>query len=264
MQDMIEADAAYACSIARNVLFWLNDWGRPPIGLSILELGPGRNLACALILAGEGANVTVADRFLCDWQDDYHPAVYRRMLELWEGPAPLVEAALKTGRHPLRMLKAPAEALAGIRDGEMDVVLSNAVLEHVYDLQAVLRELFRVAKPGGIQFHQIDFRDHRDFTRPLEFLLLDDREYEAQLIDRHWDHGNRVRPGEVLRWAQEDGFMVLSTMTTNAIDMPYLLELLPRLRSSGTRYAKWPAVDLHMLGGFFVLSKPTGHVRSDR
>jgi hypothetical protein len=36
--------------------------------------------------------------------------------------------------------------------------------------------------------HIIDFRDHRDFAAPLEFLLLDEHGFEAALEgkDRYW------------------------------------------------------------------------------
>jgi SAM-dependent methyltransferase len=39
------------------------------------------------------------------------------------------------------------------RDGMFDVVFSNAVFEHVKDARNVLREMYRVLKPGGSAYH---------------------------------------------------------------------------------------------------------------
>jgi SAM-dependent methyltransferase len=75
------------------------------------------------------------------------------------------------------MLHCPAEHLAEATTERFDVTLSNAVLEHVFDPLRAAVNLHRVTAPGGIGFHQVDFRDHRDFTRPLEYLLLDEFSY---------------------------------------------------------------------------------------
>jgi ubiquinone/menaquinone biosynthesis C-methylase UbiE len=44
-------------------------------------------------------------------------------------------------------------------DGYFDVVVSNQVLEHVPDLEAVLDEIDRVLKPGGASLHLFPSRD---------------------------------------------------------------------------------------------------------
>ncbi len=46
------------------------------------------------------------------------------------------------------------------QDASVDVLISNAVLEHVRDLPAVLGELRRVLKPGGFVYVEIPFVQH--------------------------------------------------------------------------------------------------------
>ena len=57
-----------------------------------------------------------------------------------------------------------------VADGFFDAIICNAVLEHVEDPQAVLREFQRVCKPGGylylcIPFLQPEHKDPTDFQR---------------------------------------------------------------------------------------------------
>ena len=63
----------------------------------------------------------------------------------------------------------PATGRAALPDQSVDAVLSTQVLEHVPDVQAYLREAFRLLKPGGLLFcsthgafilhrHPVDYR----------------------------------------------------------------------------------------------------------
>lgn len=80
-----------------------------------------------------------------------------------------------------------------VEDRSFDAVFSHAALEHVYDLPSVARERYRVTRPNGVNRHQIDLRDHLDFSKPLEFLLVDDDEFQRAFKDARWKQGNRFR-----------------------------------------------------------------------
>jgi hypothetical protein len=62
-----------------------------------------------------------------------------------------------------------------------DLIVSKAVLEEVYDLDAAFDGIDHVLRPGGYQIHKIDLRDYGTFTRhghhPLEFLTVPDGIY---------------------------------------------------------------------------------------
>lgn len=66
------------------------------------------------------------------------------------GADPLAEdyRALGTGRHAMRYVAAPAEALP-FEDGRFDVVTCFNALDHVEDPDRALDELARVVAPGG-------------------------------------------------------------------------------------------------------------------
>lgn len=45
----------------------------------------------------------------------------------------------------------------GLPDGSFDLVLATGVLEHVEDDHALMREMTRLAKPGGLVYIEIPF-----------------------------------------------------------------------------------------------------------
>jgi len=55
---------------------------------------------------------------------------------------------------------APWNNAGTIRQGSVDMILSQAVLEHVDDLPTTYRAMAAWLKPGGFVSHQIDFRSH--------------------------------------------------------------------------------------------------------
>lgn len=55
---------------------------------------------------------------------------------------------------------APMGRLSEVPSSSVDLILSQAVMEHVDDPGDIYRECFRCMKPGGIMSHQIDFSSH--------------------------------------------------------------------------------------------------------
>jgi SAM-dependent methyltransferase len=55
---------------------------------------------------------------------------------------------------------APWDNSAILKENSADMIYSQAVLEHVNDLEHTYRMLYRWLKPGGFMSHQIDFKSH--------------------------------------------------------------------------------------------------------
>ena len=259
----IDADVAYAFQVARAYLSYFAAEGIDPRGKTVLELGPGINLGGAFLLASHGARLIVADRFLADWDARYHGRFYTALRNALAEQDPtadpavldrLVERSSYTD-DDVRRVRCGAEDLRGILDASIDAVVSNAVLEHLYDLPAACRELARVSKPLAWQFHQVDFRDHRNFARPLEYLLLGDREFRRTFAERHGECGSQWRPCEVAQFFEKAGFEVIRFEPNMFADEHYLAELAPRLKSSVSRYRNTPIAYLRPLGGLFRIRR---------
>jgi ubiquinone/menaquinone biosynthesis C-methylase UbiE len=71
----------------------------------------------------------------------------------------------------------PIEILSSLFPAStFNLVVSRAVLEHIYDIDSALDSMDRLLKPGGYMIHEVDLRDHGIFTRyglhPLTFLTF--------------------------------------------------------------------------------------------
>jgi SAM-dependent methyltransferase len=255
----LDADVTYAIDLARYYPRRLLELGIALEGAHILELGPGKNFGLAMILAGYGARVTVADRFLCPWDESYHPRFYALLKDRWEGPKNGLISALSGTRHStITALDTSAGGLLGLAAGSVDAVISHAVLEHVVDVEETCRKLAQVTRPRGIHIHQIDYRDHRDQTRPLDHLLIPEAEFMAKLASVHWNTGNRYRHGEFCALFDSVGLDLIDTLidpeTERALE-PYLMRFIPQLRASQSRYRDWPEEKLGPLGARLTLRK---------
>jgi ubiquinone/menaquinone biosynthesis C-methylase UbiE len=156
----------------------------------------------------------------------------------------------------LSLYSCSLEELSAIPDQFVDIVLSCAVLEHLYDLESAFAHLARITKPEGLGLHQVDFRDHRDFSRPLEFLLLSDCRFFREFTEHHGECGNRCRPQEMRKLLDLAGFQVKDFRPNAFAEEKYLTEFAGRLRKAKkSRYRDYPAEDLGCLGGFFILEK---------
>lgn len=256
----LERDVSYALTQTKLVLQLLERLRLPVQGLSFLELGPGTDFGAQLILASLGAKVTLADRFLTKMDPSYHGELYRRLASAWDGPKCQLENAVEGGHEAtsLRLLQERAEALKSVSDASIDIIYSNAVLEHVEDFRSVAIEAARITKAGGWGRHQIDMRDHRSFERPLSHLFMDEEEFQHAAKASNFEFGNRLRSMEFWAHFELAGFVVRERETNGEATDDYLAEILSRLRASGSIYRSWPKDDLRRICAAFYVQRAGG------
>jgi hypothetical protein len=89
------------------------------------------------------------------------PIIYRpgnRVIHIGGGPNRNHPMEVNLNIVPMDNVDIVADASAtGLDDASVDVVISNAVLEHVRDLEAVTAEINRILKPGGFLYVEIPF-----------------------------------------------------------------------------------------------------------
>lgn len=261
----IERAADHAMMIGTSYLAKVADWVKRPVAdLEVLELGPGPDFGAVLMLAAFGARVAVADRWLTPWQDQHHGPLYRTLADRIEAQYPTADVAplrklvaAKAYRPDIIKLYPDAEQLEGAAEAAFDLVLSNAVFEHVRDHQAAAARAYLVTKPGCLNVHQVDFRDHRDFSRPLEFLLLSAAEIEAFMRETDTHQGNPRRASEYQAAFEAVGFEVLSAWVTERTEETYLADFRRRLAAKpDAAYRNATIEDLSIGGITYVLRKP--------
>ena len=211
--------ALFVRRLLEGALALAPDCGVRIAGARVLELGssprPGLPLTCLLLGARSVAanNVIPIERSLPESSCALallllgsRPEVTTGRLNVVCGPRD--DRGMRTlDREKFRVFAPmPGEELPD-EAGEADLVFSFSVLEHVRRPREFLRRAFELTAPGGVHVHTIDLRDHRDFSRPLEFLRMTADEYEAA----NGGSENRLRSCEQIELFREAGFEILAT-----------------------------------------------------
>jgi len=155
-------------------------------GKHILEIGPGDNLGAGLLFLAKGAASYLAvDRFFAGTDERRNEIIYRRLYdglsekekEAISDTVTLVgdDGARLQGDRLSAIYDCAIEKLKERKpDAEFDVVLSRAVLEHVYELDEAWRNMVALLAPDGRMWHKVDFRNHGLYSQfhPLYFLTI--------------------------------------------------------------------------------------------
>jgi 2-polyprenyl-3-methyl-5-hydroxy-6-metoxy-1,4-benzoquinol methylase len=156
----------------------------------------------------------------------------------------------------LDSLECSLENLPQTAGSNFDVILSNAVLEHVFDPLQAAKSLFALSATAGVGIHQVDFRDHRDFGRPLEYLLMDEFSFVTMFHERHGECGNRVRPHQLAAMLDEAGFSTVEFRANMWVEETYLTTFFPRLRGAvSSPYSAFDIESLRVVSGQFLLRR---------
>lgn len=160
-------------------------------GRRVLEIGPGETLGVALRFIGAGAEqVTAVDKFVPLQQSSFHQRLYSALAaglppDEHERVSAAVDLSggvrLKEDRLAYVYGEGVEDTAVRLPGSSFDVIVSNAVLEEVYDLDQLFASLDHLLKPGGRQVHVIDLGDYGMFAKhgfhPLEFLTIPDGIY---------------------------------------------------------------------------------------
>ena len=181
-------------------------------GKTILEIGPGDSIATALVAACYGARSILIDSgsFATTSIADYHNIA--EVLE-FEGLTPPDISKAKTLNDVLdacgaKYLTKGLESFSLIKDGAIDLIFSQAVMEHVrkYDFFSTMLECFRVLTAEAVASHRIDLKDHLGGS--LNNLRFSERIWESEFFARSGFYTNRIRFPEMVALFEKAGFVV--------------------------------------------------------
>jgi SAM-dependent methyltransferase len=260
----IEYQVQYAVANGDDRLQRLQHSGIEIAGARVLEIGPGIAFGGMACLRAAGAAVTVTDRWLAKWSNAFHGPVYSAIADKLDGRpgfdvAPLRRMVAAGGyvEGTIQCVTDAAEDLTSIADSAFDALISNAVLEHIERPSTAFDELFRVTRSGGVGLHQVDFRDHRNFSLPLEHLLIDPANFAAMNRRVHSEFGSQLRQPDYAALLQTAGFHIDRYESNDRASDAYVDTVMQRLgRQRRKRPPSWTRDVLSDLGGLFWLRKP--------
>jgi hypothetical protein len=166
--------------------------GESANGKAVLEMGTSREPGLPLILLFTGADKYYANNIFAvlDWVTEGYAQLTYLLLSglLPQDPVPWFEICTnevdEDGNRIVRLRPEKFVSLSPVGaegltlpESSLDLIFSFSVLEHVKDPEGVIRNMFRMLKPGGIVVHGIDLRDHSDFSKPLDFLKYSPADY---------------------------------------------------------------------------------------
>lgn len=229
----------------------------------ILEIGPGREMGAVMLMAGLGGRAVAAvDRFVGAWREGWHEpfldalkivAANRYAIDLSD-LAEQAKARRSFNVGPISFFAGAFEEF-GRTGAEFDITLSHSVFEHFYSVASAADALFAVSAPMSRGAHHVDFRDHRNFGEPLEFLLTPADDYADPAVNSQYGRGNRVRHDEMTTLLKKSGFDRVDFTPDVLADPRYLAAVEKRLLAAGGGVGSYSSEALAVLSGDYFLRR---------
>ncbi|MFA7359941.1 MAG: methyltransferase domain-containing protein [Candidatus Kapaibacterium sp.] len=144
-----------------------------------------------------------------------------------------------------------------LRDESIDLVVSNATLEHIPkdSIKAILKESYRILKPGGILSHAIDYKDHWAYIDSnlsyYNFLKYSDQIWKYK--NPSLNYQNRLRHRDYIDLFKSAGFQIKFANPDNPTEKDKFT--LRNLKINDYFRSNYTFDELSVLGCFFVLTK---------
>jgi hypothetical protein len=154
-------------------------------GKTLVEIGPGDNimLAVAWVVLGAKSVITI-DRFpyleIDAVAEDTNLMISKIVQEY--GVPSLTADEVFSRIRPLSLDELHSQDLCA---GSVDLIYSNATLEHIHDLSKILHQWRNWLSVDGAMIHWVDFKSHNYFVHnELDFLTFSDRTWHMITSNR--------------------------------------------------------------------------------
>ncbi len=179
---------------------------------TILEIGPGDSVFTAIISACHGAKTFLVDAGSFAIKDVTR---YQKFVETLKGMG-LTPPDISSAENLEQILSvcnaqyltAGLKSFADIETESIDLIFSQAVLEHVRKREFIetMQECYRVLATDGVCSHVIDLKDHLGGS--LNNLRFSDKTWESHFFTSSGFYTNRIRYSEMNDIFRNIGFRV--------------------------------------------------------
>ena len=154
--------------------------------------------------------------------------------------------------------KAPMDAAkTNFENNSIDLISTNATFEHIpkNDIVRILKEAYRVLKPGGVFSNAIDYKDHWAYTdnRLSFYNFLKHSDKKWKYFNPALNYQNRLRHKEHIELFESAGFKV----KLNLPELPSEKDKVDLSKLEINEYYKnnFTFEELSVLSSFIVLTK---------
>lgn len=154
--------------------------------------------------------------------------------------------------------EAPMDAACtNLPDESADLIVSNATLEHVpkESIKRILKEAYRILKPGGVLSHSIDYKDHWAYTDSslsfYDFLQYSEKEWKYRNPDLNYQ--NRLRHRDYEELFIDAGFKIVKKAPIQPSEKDKIA--LRNLKIHESFKSNYTFDELSVLSSFFALTK---------
>jgi SAM-dependent methyltransferase len=210
---------------------------------TILELGPGPDLGIGILTLMHGAHQYNAL--------DVHNLMKLTSLQFYDQFFKYLKEKFQISQEDIECLCLQVDrTLSGQHDGlhdrlnyvcdrnfdvsvfgksTVDLVFSQAAFEHFDDIERVIAELSRVAKPGAVLVAEIDLRTHTRWIRDVDPLNIYRYEDFIYKMCKFSGSPNRLRSFEYEQILKTNGWANVQILPKVVLDKTYIQKTQPRL-----------------------------------
>ncbi len=232
----------------------------------ILEIGAGKPLGTGIFWNFAGAKkYTSIDKFVQVNLSDLWLQRFETMLSMnlfYPDNFRIDSLVKKNGNQyvlneeKIRLIQGSLEEYP-LEKNSFDFIYSNTVMEHMINIEVILRKLHDVLKDDGVVYHVIDLREHHTILRTvpdkntsIEYLKYSKEEWERMYPPGSEFYINRFRASDFQGYFKDSGFKIVDFITTRKMEVDETI--YPQIHSE---FHKYSIDDLKTTGIHMVLKK---------
>ena len=108
-----------------------------------------------------------------------------------------------------KYLKYLSKELTEVNIDKVNFIYSNSVLEHVKNVEENIAAMSKILNSGGYMYHNIDLRDHYNFSKPFLFYKYKDSTWNNYMTKEGISYTNRLRYDDFIGLFKKYGFEII-------------------------------------------------------
>ena len=231
----IEKAIEYDESVVKGWLEQLHTYAQNDFSIqnhTILELGPGEDLGIGLTLLAEGVQKYYAvDKNNLIQKNQHRDIFYEKLFEKLATRIPSdkiqqlkkeLQRTFQNSPSTLNYLYEKSFTFEKIPKHSIDIIFSQAALEHFDDIKKTIRDLDGIVKSGTVFIAEVDLQTHTRWLRPNDPLNIYRFSNWFYRLCKFSGSPNRVRPFEYVEAFTQAGWEKIEIIALIKLDEKYV------------------------------------------